>query len=93
MKANLVEPYPDFQYWESLDNLNESIRDLGVYDSSKQRVEVEMVVPAYPFDGIHDNPNGEPVSFANLVFGPNEKYSAQVYLFPGQGDTDYFNKP
>lgn len=91
---------PNFHYFDSNDVkvVAKSIEQYGIYDSDRQRFDVGTVRPAYSFNGTVDQGvTSNPYSFGKLVFkdkvGGTHEYTADVYLFPGKGDLDYFNKP
>jgi hypothetical protein len=100
---------PILHYFDSNDVevVAKSIEKYGTYDSDKQRFHANKVRPAFPFDGTEDyEVTSNPYSFGKLIYrdkvqsiqiaasGPMfVEYTANVYLFPGKGDFDYFNKP
>ncbi len=86
--------------WNSTKDVSDSIKAHGKYDPAAQEMHLikdNSAFPAFPFDGTADltgSPTGTPPKeFARIVYRPDPVYQAQVFLFPGVGDNDYFNKP
>lgn len=99
-KCQADETVPDFHFFDSNDVkvVAKSIQNFGVYNSASQYITVTKVTPAFPFNGTSDDASSRnPIPFGKIVYkiavGSNDRYTADVYLFPGKGDTDYFNKP
>lgn len=82
--------------WSRKSQAADALKANAKYDGSRISLDFPFggLIPALPFDGSRDDVSiGQPRAFATVSYGPNSKYFAKVFCFPGKGNTDYLNKP